>query len=392
MSSKEIRLGVFGFGCVGQGLYNVLNLTKGINASINKICIKHPDKPRPIKDKIFTTDKNEILNDPDIDVVVELIDDADAAFDIVKTALSKGKSVVSANKKMIAEHLRELYDMQHKYQASFLYEAACCASIPIIRNLEEYYDNDLLTSVKGIFNGSTNYILDKIFEENKSFADALKEAQDKGFAESDPRLDVEGHDPKFKLCIILLHAFGLIITPEEIFNFGIQRLNDFDIRFAKEKNFRIKLVAQCRKVNDKIIAYVLPHFVDADNKLKDVKNEYNGIILESVFAESQFFVGKGAGSNPTGSAVLSDISALMYHYKYEYKKLHQHIRHKYSTHEMLDVYLRYKKNNIDLSLFSDIEQKFESKECNYVIGKINLHDLISADWIRSEDVNVILMN
>src|SRR4030065_2562209 len=154
---RNIKLGIFGFGCVGQGLYNVLHQTRGISAEIKKICIKHPEKQRPIDASFFTTNRDEILNDPEIDVVVELIDEVDAAFEIVSSALKKRKAVVSANKKMIAENFQALLLLQQQYETSFLYEASCCASIPVIRNLEEYYDNDLLTSVAGILNGSTNY-------------------------------------------------------------------------------------------------------------------------------------------------------------------------------------------------------------------------------------------
>src|SRR5690242_9394031 len=181
---KHLKLGLFGFGCVGQGLYHVLEETPGIKAEIKRICVKHRGKARPLAEDLFTFEANDILLDPDIDVVVELIDDADAAFHIVKTALENGKAVVTANKKMLAEHLEEIYDLQKKHNQPVLYEGAVCGSIPIIRNLEEYYDNDLIKSIEGIFNGSTNFILTKVFEEKKSYIDALKTAQELGFAES----------------------------------------------------------------------------------------------------------------------------------------------------------------------------------------------------------------
>jgi homoserine dehydrogenase len=164
---KNLRLGLFGFGCVGQGLYHVLEETRGVKAEIKRICVKTRNKKRPLSDDLFTFSKEDILQDPEIDVVVELIDDAAAAFDIVKSALEHGKAVVTANKKMLAEHLQEIYDLQQKYGKPVLYEGAVCGSIPILRNLEEYYDNDLISSIEGIFNGSTNYILTKVFEENK---------------------------------------------------------------------------------------------------------------------------------------------------------------------------------------------------------------------------------
>jgi homoserine dehydrogenase len=258
-----------------------------------------------------------------VDVVIELIDDPEAAYDIVKAALQKGKAVVTANKKMVADNLTELFELQQKHHAPLLYEASSCASIPIIRNLEEYYDNDLLSAVEGIFNGSTNYILTKIFEERMSFGAALAEAQSLGYAESDPTLDIEGFDAKYKLCIILTHAFGLFVKPDDVFNYGIQNISDFDIKFASEKGYKIRLTAKSRKVGDRVVALVMPQFVSADSELYKVENEFNAVIVEGAFSEHQFFIGKGAGGYPTGSAVLSDISALTYQYKYEYKKTRQ---------------------------------------------------------------------
>jgi homoserine dehydrogenase len=222
---KKLKLGLFGFGCVGQGLYHVLHETHGgVQAEIKKVCVKNKKKDRPVPDQFFTFDKDEILNDDDIDVVVELIDDAKAAFEIVKIALLKGKAVVTANKKMLAENLQEIYDLQKQTGKPVLYEGAVCGSIPILRNLEEYYDNDLLNSIEGIFNGSTNYILTKVFEEKKSYSEALTQAQALGFAESDPRLDVEGFDPKYKLVIAIAHTFGLFVKPEDVINIGINNI------------------------------------------------------------------------------------------------------------------------------------------------------------------------
>ncbi|HLO58595.1 MAG TPA: homoserine dehydrogenase [Bacteroidales bacterium] len=388
---RNIKLGVFGFGCVGQGLYNVLHQTRGISAEIKKICIKHPDKKRPIDPSFFTTNRLDILQDPEIDVVVELIDEVDAAFEIVSAALKNKKAVVSANKKMIAEHFAELRDLQNEYGTPFLYEASCCASIPIIRNLEEYYDNDLLSSVEGILNGSTNYILTHIFENNKPFESALKDAQALGYAESDPSLDVKALDPKYKLLIILVHAFGILLKPEDIFNYGIDHLKDADIRYAREKNARIKLIAKCAKSNNKVCAYVIPQLVTESGTLNKVTYEYNGLLLEGAFSERQFFMGKGAGGNSTGSAVLSDISALTYDYRYEYKKLHQKLNHAYSMDKLLEVYVSYNGGiKPDTDDFESISVRHESTECNYIVGKINLQKLAAAQWVNDPTVSLIL--
>lgn len=387
-----INLGIFGFGVVGQGLYEVLNKTKGINARIKKICIKDPNKPRPIDASYFTTDRNEILNDPSIDVVVEMINDTEAAYQIVSTAMKNGKAVVSASKRMIAEHMKELYQLQLEHKVSFLYEASSCASIPIIRNLEEYYDNDLLNAVEGICNGTTNYILTKIFEDHLSYDIALKQAQEKGFAESDPTLDVEGYDAKFKICILCLHAFGTFVKPDDILNVGIHYLNDFDINFARQRGCTIKLLAKCRRQNGNVVVYVLPHLVPPHNLLYDVYDEYNGVLLESAFTDKQFFVGKGAGGTATGSAVLSDISALVYNYRYEYKKINHPNRAVHTNDVQLKIYLRYRTpDQVCLTDFYTISEKYESPSFRYVVGTINLNKLKEATWLRSEDVNILVL-
>src|SRR3954468_14354960 len=191
---KELTIGLFGFGVVGEGLYKVLHQTPSLKARIKKICIKHPGKKRNAPEELFTTDKSVLLNDEEINVIVEVINESEPAFEIVSTALLNGKHVVSASKKMIAEHLPKLLALQKQTGKSFLCEAAACASIPVIRNLEEYYDNDLLHSLKAIVNGSTNFILTKMFDEGLDFKQALILAQQLGFAESNPKLDVEGYD------------------------------------------------------------------------------------------------------------------------------------------------------------------------------------------------------
>lgn len=221
---KQLTIGLFGFGVVGEGLYKVLQQTPSLKASIKKVCIKNADKKRNAPATLFTSDKNELLQDPEINVIVEVIDDSVAAFDIVSTALKNGKSVVSASKKMIADNLPALLALQKETGLPFLYEAAACASIPVIRNLEEYYDNDLLHSIKAIVNGSTNFILTKMFEEKLDFSAALLLAQQLGFAESNPKLDVEGYDALNKWTILLNHAYGVVTAPSEILFTGIQNI------------------------------------------------------------------------------------------------------------------------------------------------------------------------
>lgn len=389
---NRLTIGLFGFGVVGKGLYDVLHNTPTLQSSIKKICIKSADKKRSIAAENFTTDANVLLNDDSINVIVELIDDADAAFEIVKTALQNKKAVVSANKKMIAEHFEELLQLQQENQTPFLYEAACCASMPIVRNLEEYYDNDLLRSFRGIINGSTNYILTKIIDEQLEFGEALLSAQQLGFAESNPKLDIGGFDAANKLSILLAHSFGVKASTDQFIFNGISTITLKDATIAKEKKYNIKLVANAQKLeNGKLAAFVLPQFVTATDELYHVQNEFNAVTIESTFADKHFFKGKGAGAFPTASAVLSDISALRYNYKYEYKKIH----HQTDTALTNDFYLKVFVSvdaieKIDKSNFEWIEEWHNGFQYSHLIGVIHAQQLVDSDWWKQPGVSLIL--
>jgi homoserine dehydrogenase len=389
---KELTIGLFGFGTVGEGLYKILNQTPSLKATIKKVCIRNPGKKRDAPSELFTTDRNLLLNDPEINVIVEVIDDADAAFQIVSTALRNNKDVVSASKKMIAAHLPELLKLEQETNKSLLYEASVCASIPIIRNLEEYYDNDLLHSIKGIVNGSTNFILTKMFEEHLGFKEALLLAQQLGFAESNPKLDVEGYDAVNKWDILLSHAYGIIESPDKLLFNGIQNIQGSDAVVAKAKNLQIKLVAQAQKLKDgKVAAFVLPQFVKQNDHLAFVKNEYNGVVIESGFSDKQFFYGKGAGSFPTASAVLSDISALRYEYKYEYKKLYHHKPHELSNNIYLRVYVSFDDlKDVPRENFEWVEEWHLQEERKYLVGAIGMEKLQTSTWWKENNISLIL--
>ena len=390
---KPLTIGLFGFGVVGDGLYKVLQQTPSRNARIKKVCIKHYWKKRTAPENLFTTDKNDLLGDRDINVIVEVIDDAVAAFDIVKTALVNGKHVISANKKMIAENLQVLLELQTATGRSFLYEAAACASIPVIRNLEEYYDNDLLHSLKAIVNGSTNYILTKIAEQGLDFREALLQAQQAGFAETDPRLDTEGYDAVNKWSFLLTHAYGILTSPQSMLFNGIQNIDRRDIETAHERKQEVKLVAQALKLkNGKVAAFVLPQFVKTDDHLSFVKNEYNGIVIESSFADKQFFYGKGAGSFPTASAILSDLAALRYEYRYEYKKLYHHKPQQLADEFFLRAYVSYiHEQAIDKNSFEWIDEWHVGDDRKYVIGVISFNQLQHSSWWKENGNSLILL-
>lgn len=391
-NTHKLTIGLFGFGVVGEGIYQVLQQTPSLQATIKNICVKHPEKPRNAPAELFTTDASLLLNDPEINVIVELINDADDAYHIVTTALKTGKAVVSANKKLIAHHLPELLQLQEQFDTPFLYEAAVCGAIPIIRNLEEYYDNDLLRGICGIVNGSTNYILTKILAENLPYAKALQQAQDQGFAESDPTLDVEGFDAVNKLTILLAHGYGIVTHPDELLFRGITQIHASDATYAAEKGLQIKLTAQAKKLgNGKVATFVLPQLVTNQSKLYDVPNENNGVVIESSFSDKQFLYGKGAGRFPTASAVLSDISALRYQYRYEYRKLKSALRTELTDEFYLRVFVSCASDHdVNREDFEWIDEAYITSKRQFFVGVIRFDKLKAAAWLRKPQVSLLV--
>ncbi|TNF48542.1 MAG: homoserine dehydrogenase [Bacteroidetes bacterium] len=388
---NKLNIGLFGFGVVGSGLYEVLNQSQLLDARITKIVVKDPSKKRSIPSDNFSFDGTEILDNNEINVVVELINDSSAAYEIVKKALQNGKHVVSANKKLIAEHLSELIELASENSVSFLYEAAVGGSIPIIRNLEEYYNNDSLSSIQGIVNGTTNYILTQS-NDGIAYNEALKKAQELGFAEADPTLDVDGFDSKFKLVLLIKHAFGLTIDPKDLFNYGIRNIKPNDVAFAGEKGYRIKLFSRAEKLNDKVVGLVAPHFVSQDHFAYQVNNEFNAVVVEAVFSDKQLFIGKGAGSYPTASAVLSDISALQFDYKYEYKKTRKEDQLKFTEDFFLKVYIGSSFiEAINEIPFYRIDEVYQSENYNYQTGWVKFSEVSKFNLNHRPELSLIVL-
>lgn len=387
----KIKIGLFGFGVVGQGIYRVIKKSRNAHAEIVGICVRNKHKKREIEipENMLTDNSADILDNPGINLVVEVVDDAEASYRIVTESLCRGIPVVSGNKAMIARHLPELIELQQKYKTTLLYDASSCGSIPVIRNLEEYYDNDLLLEVKGILNGSSNYILSRVFDHHEPYNHALKRAQELGFAESDPSFDIDGFDSLFKLVIITIHALGVYVPPKDVFTYGISTLHENDIQYAREKNVKIKLVAQVVKVSDKYFTlFVMPEFVSPSRYIYSVDDEYNGVVIRGECYDRQFMFGKGAGSLPTASSLLSDIMALRHDYRYEYKKMSYMDRPEYTTDVVLKIYIRYKDTKVrEILDFVEILEEYKSVESNYLIGKINLGELIKKrDQLMTPDV------
>lgn len=394
MDNKQINIGLFGFGTVGKGLYDVLKKIQPENVSIVKVCVRNVAKHSAEAPELeFTSNADDIFSDTRINFIVELIDDAEAAYGIVKRALQAKIPVVSGNKKMLARHIQEMIQLQRDNDTALLYDASACGSIPVIRNLEEYYDNDLLISVKGILNGSSNFILSKIFNEGMNYAEALKLAQDLGFAESDPTLDIGGWDSLFKLIIITIHAYGVYVEPEQIFTFGIGNMNEHDIQFAHEKRRRVKLVGWAEKVDeDKLVLSVMPHLLSKQKYIYSVEDEFNGVVIKGLFYYKQFMFGQGAGGFPTGSAVLSDITAQLYDYRYQYKKLQSPHQLHFTNDYKVRIYYRYDSPaTLNLLEFSTIHESYYSDTYKYVVGDIELSQLqAQAQSLRESNVFVCL--
>lgn len=379
-----MTVGLVGFGCVGQGIFHII--THGSLRShfvVKRILVKEATKKRSEDLRYFTTDINSVLDDEEIDIIVEATDDARFAFDLALGALQRGKFVVTANKKMVAEHMRELLELQRIYKRPVMYEAAVCGSVPIIKILDTFYSTDPVISLEGVVNGTTNYILTKIFSSNNNFHEAFQAAIDRGFTERDSNADISGLDAKYKLSILLFHAFGVTIKPQEIVAFGIDRISNEDVVYAKKIGCVIKLVAGVYTVNSKLCALIAPKFVHPDSHLGSTDNEFNTVVIEGRYSSKQFFCGKGAGRLPTGAAIASDLNAILNHsYIYQDNKFQEN-EWSYTTEACVEVYIRTSDSPANFSL---IESQFPcegyaSTHGNYIIGKMKVSKLneIHAD-------------
>lgn len=311
------KIGLFGFGTVGKGFYEALKKQSHLPVKIEKVCVKRLDLPRIGHELYFTDDPSEILDDPNIDIVIELIDDTKSAKEYVETSLQSGKHTISANKKMIGESL-DLVNLWHNiYEPSFLYEAAVGGGIPIIHTIDGFLKNQEITKIRGILNGSSNYILTKMQQEHWSYERALFDAQKRGFAETDPVLDVSGMDAFFKLSILAYHGFGTISSLKSYELESIESVTPELIKKAKNHRKKIKPVATIEIVGNEVNCTIKPLAVDPNDPLYSVDFENNIISIETNLSGRHSATGKGAGALPTGSAVLEDLKRILSGYKYE---------------------------------------------------------------------------
>lgn len=387
---RRLRIGLIGFGCVGQGLYDILQKLPEFGAVVTRIAVKSPTKPRTLPPGRFEFHADDLLTDPDLDVLVEVIDDADEAFRLVSTALRHGRQVVTANKAMVARHLPELIQLQQAHGGTLLYEASVCGSIPIIRTLDSYFGNEPLRSVGGIFNGSSNYVLSRMSEEGSGYGPALAEAQALGFAETDPSLDMGAFDPRSKAVILAAHAYGLLLHPDQVLNLGIESITAQDIQLAALGGQKIKVVASLQRLADgRVAVLVTPQLVGPESPLYAVEREFNGVAIQAAFADEQFLRGRGAGGHPTGSAVLADIAALRQGYRYAYSK-HSPAAPAYATDLEVEIYVRGADAKILAALNLSGFSSNNASTTAYASGFASLEKLLQLrDELRTRGVFVV---
>lgn len=312
---KKIKIGLLGLGTVGTGVYKLIRMrsdvmkrTIGAQLEIKKILVHNKNKKREGVDESLLTDNwKDILEDEEIQIVIEVIGGIEPAKTMILEALKAGKNVVSANKDLIAEEGRELLDTAQEYGKDFLFEAAVAGGIPIIRPLKQCLAGNEITDVLGIVNGTTNYILTKMFEEGMEFEDALRQAQKLGYAEADPTADVEGLDAGRKVAIMASIAFHSRVVFSDVYTEGITKITAADIAYAKEFDSVIKLLGVARNTESGIEVGVYPVMLPKDHPLASVRESFNAVFIHGDAVDDAMFYGRGAGEMPTASAVVGDV-------------------------------------------------------------------------------------
>lgn len=311
-----INIGFLGMGVVGTGAFRTLTdnreaIEKRVGARLNvkKVAVAHPDRPRPvaIERGVLTGDPYEVINDPDIDIIVELIGGVEPVRTYIRQAFAKGKHVVSANKELLAKHGVEVLTEASERHLDFFFEGAVAGGIPIIRPLISSLSGNRIDRIEGIVNGTTNYILTRMAHEKREFAQVLADAQRLGYAEADPTSDVDGWDAAYKICILAGIAMQADVDLEEVHPEGISRITERDFDYARELGYSIKLLAIAKRDGDRLEIRVNPTMLPENHPLAHVDDVYNAILVSGSSVGEVMFYGRGAGSMPTGSSVVGDI-------------------------------------------------------------------------------------
>ena len=317
---NKIRIAILGMGNVGTGVWKILNSNKeqivkrsGAEIEVVKVLVRDPHKKRnvDIDPQIITTDINEILDDDSISIVVELMGGINPAKEYILRAIKKKKNIVTANKLLIATEGDEIFKAAMENKVILNYEASVAGGIPIIHGIKESLTANRILQVVGIINGTTNYILTKMTQSGMSFNNALKEAQEKGFAEADPTSDVDGYDAVYKLAILSSLAFDTKIDANSIYREGIRNIDPVDIKYAKEFGYTIKLLAIVKDIDGELEMRVHPTMIPLFHPLANVNNSFNAIFIKGNAVGDLMLYGRGAGDLPTGSSVVSDIISII---------------------------------------------------------------------------------
>ena len=308
-----VNIAVMGYGTVGSGVVEVINtngarINQRIGDELNvKYVLDLREFPGDPVEKILIHDFETIVNDPDVQIVVEVMGGIEPAYTFVKRSLLAGKSVATSNKALVAKHGAELLSIAREKNINFLFEASVGGGIPIIRPLNSSITADEIEEITGILNGTTNYMLTKMFYEGADYDEVLKEAQDKGYAERNPEADVEGYDACRKIAILSSLVSGQQVDFEDIHTEGITNISKEDMMYAKEMGYTIKLLATSKRIGDDICALVAPHLIRNDHPLYGVNDVFNAIFVHGNVLGDAMFYGSGAGKLPTASAVVADV-------------------------------------------------------------------------------------
>ena len=322
--AKKIQVALLGAGTVGNGVYKLLHRRAGVmektigsELEIKKILVHNLEKKREgIDSNLLTNNWQEILNDEEIQIVIEVMGGIEPAKTMILEALHAGKHVVTANKDLIAVHGGELLEAAEEKQCDFLFEAAVAGAIPIIRPLKQCLAGNEITEVLGIVNGTTNYILTKMFEENMGFEEALEKATELGYAEADPTADVEGLDAGRKVAIMASIAFHSRVVFDDVYTEGITKITSKDIAYAKEFDSVIKLLGVARNTEQGIEAGVYPMMLNKEHPLASVRDSFNAVFVHGDAVDDAMFYGRGAGELPTASAIMGDVIDVARNLKY----------------------------------------------------------------------------
>lgn len=312
-----IKIALLGLGTVGSGVLKIIKdnqkkikQTSGEEIIIKKALVRNIEKHKNMADTVeLTTDFTDILNDSEIKIVVELIGGLHPTKEYITEALKSGKNVVTANKDLMATYGSELISIAAKNKCDLMYDASVAGGIPILRTIRKSYAGDIISEIQGIINGTTNYILSQMGENGLNYDEALKKAQELGFAEADPTNDVMGKDAAYKIVILSKFAFGTKIGIDDFTIEGINNLQAFDIEQAKKMGYTIKLIGIAKNINDKLFVEVAPCLLPENSIMAHIKNEINALQIKSQSLGTAVFTGPGAGSSATASSVMSDVIA-----------------------------------------------------------------------------------